>query len=209
MAGVGSLQKPGLTLRRPLGWLRHRPAYAYLVIAILLASAGLGLFSRLYPRASTAGPETEAAGPTRQPLAAYTENGVTVDIALAEDGAGQRWLVGTFRPLREHFHLYSKDWPKEGVRGQGRPTLMEIVSPGRVTPVGVLLADQPTADHYNYAIQQSLPVYPDGPVTLRLHIALAPGDPSVPTVLALTYMTCSDDSCLTPVVDQPLSVYIP
>jgi hypothetical protein len=142
-------------------------------------------------------------------LAAFSENGVTVKIALEQDTAEHISLVGTLTPERAHFHLYSKDLPRDGIRGQGRPTLLEIIAPSEVKPIGTLLADQPTEDHYSRAIEQSLPVYPAGPVILRLPIELPTSSAALSAELSVTYMACSEDTCLTPVVDKHVTVVIP
>jgi hypothetical protein len=53
-------------------------------------------------------------------------------------------------------------------------------------------------------LEQSYPVYPDGPVTVRLPIEKL-DRPTTPIELAITYMACSDTTCLPPVENKPIS----
>src|SRR5438552_3527953 len=61
-------------------------------------------------------------------LAEFTENGVAVEITLSQDKPGHRSLTAVFTPTDKDFHLYSKDLPRNGIQGVGRPTLLEVVS---------------------------------------------------------------------------------
>jgi len=144
-------------------------------------------------------------------LHSFMENGVKVDIALERDGAGQAILAATYTPMQEHFHLYSKDLPRNGIDGAGRPTLLEIAAPGGVQPIGAVLADLPASDYTIDGFDRPFPVYPDGPVTMRLPIELPRASDQPATVrLTLTYMTCSSYGvCSPPVVEKPVSVIIP
>ncbi len=144
-------------------------------------------------------------------LHSFMENGVKVDIALERDGAGQTILAATYTPMQEHFHLYSKDLPRNGIDGAGRPTLLEIAAPGGVQPIGAVLADLPASDYTIDGFDRPFPVYPDGPVTMRLPIELPRASDQPATVrLTLTYMTCSSYGvCSPPVVEKPVSVIIP
>jgi hypothetical protein len=183
---------------------RHRRMVVTALLVVSIVGSGYGLLRQR----DQAAVQPAAVSPWRA-LASFTENGVTVAIALENDPSGQAWLVGTFTPVQEHFHLYGKDLPKDGIRGQGRPTLLEITASSRVKPIGALVANQPTVSYFNRAIEQSVPIYPDGPVTLRLPIGLSKSDAAVPTELSVTYMSCSAEICLVPVVDKRVSVVIP
>ena len=144
-------------------------------------------------------------------LHSFMENGVKVDISLERDGAGQAILAATYTPMQEHFHLYSKDLPRNGIDGAGRPTLLEIAAPGGVQPIGAVMADRPASDYTFEGFDRPFPVYPDGPVTMRLPIELPRASDQPATVrLTLTYMTCSSYGvCSPPVVEKPVSVIIP
>jgi len=118
--------------------------------------------------------------------------------------SGQGWLSGTFTPLEAGFHLYSHDLPRNGLYGQGRPTLLEIVSAGRIQLTGALVANQQTV-----LWAQGLLVYPAGPVTLSWPIEWVESSAAAPTELSITYMACNADTCLKPVIDKRVSVEIP
>src|SRR6266536_601615 len=167
-----------MNLRRKLIQLlsRHRRVVVTALLVVSIIGGGYGLL-RQRDQATV---QPADVSPWRA-LASFTENGVTVAIALENDPSGHAWLVGTFTPVQEHFHLYSKDLPKDGIRGQGRPTLLEITASNRVKPIGSLVANQPTVSHFIRAIEQSAQIYPDGPVTLRLPIELSKSDAAVPT----------------------------
>ena len=184
--------------------LNHPRAIIFTPLLLLGLLSAYYLLARYQPAQIT---EIPRPAPQTQSLNTFSENGVTVEIAWEQDASGQAWLMGTFTPLEPGFHVYSKDLPKEGVRGQGRPTLIEIVSPSEVKPRGPLQADQPVEDHYVRAINQSIPIYPAGPVTLRLPITL-PKRGSTPVELAITYASCSNFNCLEPVIDKRVSVVI-
>ena len=59
-------------------------------------------------------------------LATSAENKVEVTIALTRDESGQFILSATFTPQLLNMHLYSKEIPRNGVDGVGRPTLLEL-----------------------------------------------------------------------------------
>lgn len=147
-------------------------------------------------------PQTSA--PQTSALASMNENEVDVVLAFEQDAAGQGWVVGTFTPTREGFYLYSLDLAKGGIQGFGRPTLIEQVTTEGVKPLGVLVANQPTIGQYTHAIRQTLPVYPDGPVTLRVRV-----DGALPRELAITYMACNQYICLAPVSEKRVRLALP
>lgn len=140
-----------------------------------------------------------------QALASFTENSVKVDLSFEPTAQGKGWLVGTFTPTLEGFHLYSKDLPKMGKYGLGRPTLIERMTPQGAVSLGTLVANQPTEGNYNRALNFSLEVYPDGPVTLKV---LLDGSTPLPNELAVTYMACSIQNCLAPVVEKKVEINI-
>jgi len=74
--------------------------------------------------------------------------------------------------------------------------------------IGPLAADRETLDFYSEAAKQALPVYPDGPVTLRLPVKVSGNTASAPAELSVTYAACSRTTCLTPVVDKRITVAI-
>src|SRR5882672_5116195 len=144
----------------------------------------------------------------RRLLTRFVEHEVAVEIALEWDRSGKTWLVGTYRPSRAGFHLYGKDLPKAGIHGVARPTLLELVSSRSIRPAGPLVADRPTIDLHVAALGSTFPVYPEGAVTLRLPVTLT-GRDSATAELSVTYMSCSDRTCLAPVIDRRIAVRIP
>jgi hypothetical protein len=142
-------------------------------------------------------------------LAQFTENDVSVKIEVRKYASGQLELLGTFIPTREHFHLYSKDLPRNGLNGLGRPTLLEVISSERIRLTGSLTAYQPTNDIYVEILGLSFPVYPEGPVMLGLPLEWTSQDRSASMELSVTYMACSDQKCLPPVVDKRFTVKLP
>ena len=141
-------------------------------------------------------------------LTRFVEHEVAVEIALERDRTGKTWLVGTYAPTRAAFHLYGKDLPKAGIHGVARPTLLELVSSASIRPAGSLVADRPTIDLHVAVLGSTFPVYPEGPVTLRLPVTLTARD-SATAELSVTYMACSDRTCLPPVIDRRIAVRIP
>lgn len=117
-------------------------------------------------------------------------------------------LVARFVPPTGGYHLYSKDMPKTGIDGIGRPTLLEIPPDQPIEAVGALQADQPVSD--KTVMDWVFPLYPAGPVELRLAVRLPQGDgQSLPVTLWMTYMTCDDESCLRPVEREAVAVSLP
>jgi hypothetical protein len=148
------------------------------------------------------------AGVRDWPLAQVTEHDVTVTLHAVSDVASQTWVAATYTPTRSGFHLYSKDLPREGLSGIGRPTLLELLPGGALTPRGELAADRIPVPLYVPALQMSFPVYPEGPVTLRLPVAVT-ADGSLRTTFSVTYLACSDSTCLAPVTRKPIVVTLP
>ncbi|MGC1374829.1 MAG: hypothetical protein WA821_01315 [Anaerolineales bacterium] len=142
-------------------------------------------------------------------LAQFTQNDVSTKIEARESPAGQMELLGTFTPTREHFHLYSKDLPRNGLNGLGRPTLLEVISSDGIRWTGALTAYQPAHDIYLEILGLSFPVYPEGPVMLGLPFELTNEDRAASMELSVTYMACSDQKCLPPVVDRRFTVKLP
>jgi len=140
-------------------------------------------------------------------LASFSESGVAVEIGIQEL-SGKVWLAGRFRPERAGFHLYSKDMPRGGIDGLGYPTILEISKPGALRLPGPLEADQPVVTQRIPILHQSFPIYPEGPVTLRLPVQIDRKD-TAPAEISISYMACSPGTCLPPVIDKRLYIKIP
>ncbi len=162
----------------------------------------------LFPSVIVLGAAAGRAQSERWLLTRFVEHEVAVEIALERDQSGKTWLVGTYTPSRATFHLYGKDLPKAGIHGVARPTLLELVSSASIRPAGPLAADRATIDLHVAALGSTFPVYPEGAVTLRLPVTLTAKD-SATAELSVTYMACSDRTCLAPVIDRRIAVKIP
>ncbi|HET6765238.1 MAG TPA: hypothetical protein VFH27_16240 [Longimicrobiaceae bacterium] len=180
---------------------RFTPSALRLAVLAVLGAAGL---AAAYLWLGALGGDGDA--PRRTALASFTEKNVVVEIALERDGSGADAITARFTPTRAGFHLYGKDLPRGGLDGIGRPTLVEIVGP---TPrrAGAMTADRPVETLNVPLLGVSFPVYPAGPVTLRQPIALpaVAGDAE----LSVTYMACSDRTCLAPAIDRRIPVRLP
>ncbi len=139
------------------------------------------------------------------PLASFTENKVTVEIVLELDDSGQAWLAATFMP-EEGYHLYSKDIPRSGVDGLGRPTLLELVPASRLESIGALSESVGAQQDEG---PEGLLVYPAGPVTLRLPVVLPEGSGWFDEQVSVTYMACSEGVCSPPVAGKLVPVRVP
>jgi hypothetical protein len=107
--------------------------------------------------------------------------------------------VATFTPTQAGFHLYSKDLPVGGISGLGFPTRLQAAR--GITFTGPLTANvTPTALNVQSV---TLPVYPDGPVTITAPAQV--GTASTATVL-VSYAACSSTLCLEPLVNQAVTV---
>jgi hypothetical protein len=152
-----------------------------------------------------------SAGPPAVPaqhLATIEEKNATIQLAFERDGGGQPLLAATFQPKQPDLHLYSKDTPRTGVEGLGRPTLLELAPGAPITPRGALSADVAAYPEPDGITDEPLLIYPSGPVTLRLPIEEPQSGMSLP--VALTFMLCSDHGyCTPPVENKQLTLRIP
>ncbi|HTX92481.1 MAG TPA: hypothetical protein VMC09_14815 [Anaerolineales bacterium] len=139
-------------------------------------------------------------------LAEQNRNSVTVKVALEIDAGGQAWLAATFTPADPALHLYSKDLPKDGVNGLGRPTLLELVPGTRLEAAGGLVESTPAQPGQD---PDGLAEYPAGPVTLRLPVRLPEGRGWFDERVSVTYMACQLGACHPPVENELIPVHIP
>ncbi len=139
-------------------------------------------------------------------LETFTKNSVSVSIYLSTTQDGQDALIASFVP-REGLHLYSKDIPRDGVEGLGRPTLLELTQNSQMKAAGTLL-ESVSAQVPDFEPKDLL-VYPAGSVTLILPITLQESAGQANDEVSITYMACSDVGCKAPVVNQIIAVHIP
>jgi hypothetical protein len=140
-------------------------------------------------------------------LVESAENYVDVSITLERRDNDQFFLSATFTPLNSGLHLYSKEIPKTGLDGLGRPTLLELSKDSPIKTIGELLESTtpqpPTSPPFD------LLIYPEGPVTLSYQILLPEGSAWLDDEVIVTYMACDDTGCRAPVQQKPIAIKIP
>src|SRR3954469_25211845 len=97
-------------------------------------------------------------------LAGFTKNNVSVLIALERGEGRAATLVATFTPDAPDLHLYASDLPEDAEAG-----VATRIDP---TPAGPLVATGKAVADKTPHLLEGLPVYPEGPVTLRLPVLL-------------------------------------
>lgn len=141
-------------------------------------------------------------------LASSAENKVDVTIALTRNEDGQFILSATFTPQLLDMHLYSKEIPRNGVDGVGRPTLLELAE-GSVLKANGEVIESITSSQSSSFDSEGLLLYPAGPVTLSLPVLLPDGNNWVDDKVTVTYMACDDRGCRVPVQQKPIAIKIP
>ena len=143
--------------------------------------------------------------------AVFTKNRVTVAVVVerAAEGTGaQATIVATFTPdptYPKPLHLYGIDLPAGGV---GIATQVGLPPGSPLSASGPLTADKPTH------VRDGLAVYPDGPITLRLPVRLPvrvakDDDSPLATTVLVSYLACTADNCLIPVVNGKILISVP
>lgn len=136
--------------------------------------------------------------------------GVQVELSSAWSGDGKLIVRARFTPDDPAFHLYSKDLPRKGVNGIGRPTLIEVADRGRFTEIGELIADQKAIQQLDATSNTSHSIYPSGPVTLYLSLLRPESSHGQEQItIRLTYMSCSERVCNLPVERAAVSLTLP
>jgi hypothetical protein len=139
-------------------------------------------------------------------LNTFTKNSVTVSIYLERMQDGQDALVASFAPS-EDAHLYSKDIPRNGVEGLGRPTLLELTQNSQMQAAGTLIEGTP-AQIPEFEPKELL-IDPVGVVTLTLPVTLPTSEDWVDDEVSITFMACTDRGCKPPVENEVITVRIP
>ena len=137
-------------------------------------------------------------------LATFVENGVRVSLHLDRDWRGGLWLAGEFSPVSPDVHLYAAELPLEGIQGLGRPTRLRV-GDGSFRVLGPAVANRPVMPDRVEELDVTLPIYPVGPVTVRVPVALDPAGPRA-TPVYVSYMACGPNGCLRPVIDRAVTV---
>jgi len=142
----------------------------------------------------------------RAKLTEATENFVRVSVSLEADSDGRPVVRATFTPTEKGLHLYGKDLPEEGVKGFGRPTRLEVTG-DVMKPAGPVFADVSPQD--SEVADVKLPVYAEGPVTLRQPVTISSGD-NLTAELLVSYMACrTGGECKAPVERKRLELKLP
>jgi hypothetical protein len=146
----------------------------------------------------------------RKLLAEFTESYVKVSIVLEQGEVGEAVLLATFIPTEADAHMYSMELPKEGIDGLGRPTLIELPDRARMQVAGEMQESLPAEEDEVASDLPALPVYPAGPVTLRLPVLLPGGQGElVDDQILITYMSCTPRGCHKPVFEKLVAVQVP
>ncbi len=159
------------------------------------------------PVSATATTQPDLARGASLTLATHSENSVEVVIKLQRAADGQVSLTATFTPLEAGYHLYSKDMPRNGVNGLGRPTLLELGDNSKMQAIGALI--ESVGANVSTADPSGVLIYPDGPVTLTLPVRLPSGYNWAADEISLTYMACSAVRCKAPVMGQVIPIKVP
>jgi hypothetical protein len=141
-------------------------------------------------------------------LTSFTDarNDIAVSVRLTRKIDGSFILEGVFIPP-SGYHLYSKDLPRGGTNGQGRPTLLELPPGSQIQSVGPLV--ESVASNMVSSEPDGPLVYPDGPVTLSLPVKLPPERGWVKDQISLTYTACSLTACKDPTIGRLIAVTVP
>ncbi len=141
-------------------------------------------------------------------LATSAENKVEVSVALTRSEDGQFILSATFTPQLLNMHLYSKEIPRNGVDGVGRPTLLELPQDSALKANGEVIESVVSSQSSSFDADGLL-LYPAGPVTLSMPVLLPDGNDWVNDEVFITYMACDDKGCRAPVQQKPIAIKIP
>ncbi len=140
-------------------------------------------------------------------LASSSESYVEVTITLENKDNEHFLLTATFNPLVTGLHLYSKDIPKKGVDGLGRPTLLEL-SVNSIIKSNGALTENISAQIPPFEPKELL-VYPAGQVILSIPILLPEGNKWINDQVLVTYMACNDQGCRPPIEGKVIPIQIP
>lgn len=186
---------------------RRGAAAAALLAAVALAGCGQQGGSSPPPRAA----------------AAFTDGDVDASVTLERAAPDEVRVTAVLTPRTRGFHLYSLALPEGGVDGLGVPTRLTVSAP--LTATGPVTASAAPYGLRLPGLDVTLPVYPDGPVTLHLtahvtaHLAGSGADAgadsgagtgAISARVLLSYGACSSTAgCRPPVRAHPLVLPVP
>jgi hypothetical protein len=143
----------------------------------------------------------------RAKLTEVTQNSVKVSVSLEADSVGKPVIRATFTPTEPGFHLYSKDMPEDGVKGFGRPTRLQVLG-GVIKQAGPVFSD--VSPHDLEVMDVKIPIYPEGPVTLRQPIEITTGRDDLAAQIEISYMACkTGGECKMPVERKRIELKLP
>jgi hypothetical protein len=191
--------------------------------AVLVIAAGVAYLAFGDSGGGSGGDSGGLKGATR--LAQFSDQGVTVVIGVKDRTATHATLVATLTPERPGFHLYSIDLPPDGIQGVGRPISLNVQ--GSLSASGPLAAQTKATTLRLAGTDLTLPVYPDGPVTVDLPVTIGaqsgatghsgqsmPGahsmlDAQSGATALVGYAACSESACLPPVSGHAVQLTLP
>ena len=159
-----------------------------------MTPAQLRAFLKRWARATATSAAGTAGTPPAATGASYQGGGVSVTVAVTLPGRVGRVRV-TFAPQHSGFHLYSTTLRSRLTHGLGVTTSVTVL--GGLRSTGPLTADEPVRMLHIAALNATLPVFPDGPVTVTVPVRrLAAG----PAAVVVSYAACSASVCMLPVL---------
>ncbi len=167
-----------------------------------MTTGQLRAFLERWARAAVTSAARTSGTPPAATGASYTGGGVSVTVAVALDGRSGRVRV-TFAPQHSGFHLYSTSLRPRLTHGLGVTTSVTML--GGLRAAGPLTADEPVRLLHIAALNATLPVFPDGPVTVAVPVRrLAAG----PAAVVVSYAACSASVCLLPVIGHRIPLHL-
>ncbi len=147
----------------------------------------------------------------------WRESGVEVQVRWLPDvlvgdgavtGAGDGTVEATFTPVSPGFHLYGTELDDAGAGGVGRPT--RLLVGGSLRSTAAVRAEPAAAEAELAGVDGPVPLFPAGPVTLRVPVhRTAAGPDGTAARATITYAACDAATCLPPVVGRQLVLSLP
>jgi Disulphide bond corrector protein DsbC len=131
----------------------------------------------------------------------FPVNRAHLSVSARATGPDDAEVEVTFSPTVPGGHFYGTTMPRTGIDGAGRPTLLELAE-GEWLVSGPVVASVAAHDQSLPGFNTSFPLYPDGPVTLRLPIRRTTPGAATPARLALTFMVCTSSGVCFPPVER-------
>jgi hypothetical protein len=99
---------------------------------------------------------------------------------------------------------------RTGLNGIGLPTRLDIPRQTALRVAGESFADESLHDQRIDDLNITLPIYPEGPVTLHVPVEISRAQGNATAQLAFGYMACqTNGKCLRPVKNKLVEIQIP